>query len=511
METSEPVIIIEIPRETVTRSDAAVQTMAVGGNGKTGTMAANVTRIQDALCAMQPYSIVNDMQADDAAISPAAAQDKQDYLKFMLPPSFGVWYDAFLQSKRPITRKVRTHIISVLFKACYRTTLYPTSRLYQKVLDSLVAKYPHVIEGKYNRRKWSIALRSRFKNARKNLVVAAAAVKVQRTCGIERLLADADDEHAYAHTQLALASQKTSLSSSGVLSDCEDKSVHEEELGESKNTTAHDAEAKNSSNMEAVPLDSVELCLVSEPTECVKKSEHLEDEESMDCPDYSDAVLEDFTVSDLLGMCTDEKASEALMAQQENRVSLDERENCDEPVEEVSPQEVEPSSKPEQQVDAPSDELDCEVVAQSSKPAQQAEGPLHEHDHMVPVPSSKLEQQVEAPLDEPDHVVLAPGLKPTEQAEVPLHESDRMVLVPNSNPVEQAERHLQEHDHTVLVPSSKPEQQMEAPLNEPNLVGFELPSFGIFDELLRMQVPVSHTMQWHIVFSLFNALSKKTM
>ncbi|KAL1443502.1 hypothetical protein MTO96_007414 [Rhipicephalus appendiculatus] len=77
VETSEPVLIIEIPRETVTCSDAAVQTVPVGGNGRTGRMAANLTRIQDALFEMQPYSIGNGMQTDNAAISPAATQDKK--------------------------------------------------------------------------------------------------------------------------------------------------------------------------------------------------------------------------------------------------------------------------------------------------------------------------------------------------------------------------------------------------------------------------------------------------
>nr|XP_037286339.1 uncharacterized protein LOC119179375 [Rhipicephalus microplus] len=224
--------------------------------------------------------------------------------------------------------------------------------------------------------------------------------------------------------------------------------------------------------------------------ECVWKSEQLEDVEWVDYPDYSDAVLEDFTVSDPLGMCTDQKASEALMAQQGSLGSPDdERDSCDEPVEEVSPQEDEPSSKPEQRGEVSLNRLDPIVVSPSSKSTEQTDDPMDDLDHAVPAPSSKLEQQVEVPLEEPEHVVLVPDSKPAEQAEVFLQEPDPVVLVPSPKPMEQVEEDLQEAEH----------------------VEFELPSFGVFDELLCMKVPVSSTMQQHIVFSLFNALSKKTL
>ncbi|XP_075724876.1 uncharacterized protein LOC119183246 isoform X2 [Rhipicephalus microplus] len=534
METPEPVFVIEIPSETVRCSDAAVQTVPFGGCGSPGCMAANVTRTQDAWCATQPFSITE----ASVDITPAVTRDKKDHLKFVLPPSFGGWCDLFLQRKRPITRKVRTHIISVLFKACYRMTLYPTSRLYKKVLDSLVAKYPHVIEGRYNRCHWSIALRSRFKTARKKLVAAAAVVKARRTLGLETELVPDDDEHAYAHTELALASQEPPLNSSGDLSGCKDPPVQAEELNESKNTSTHKAE--NSSDSGATPSNSVQFCVVSEPMECVWKSEQLEDVEWVDYPDYSDAVLEDFTVYDPLGMCTDQKASEALMAQQGSLGSPDERDSSDEPVEEVSPQEDEPSSKPEQRGEVSLNRLDPIVVSPSSKSTKQTDDPMDDHDRAIPAPSSKPEQQVEVPLEEPEPVVLVPGTKPAEQAEVslqepdpvvlapsscisapsskpkqqveaPLEEPERVVLVSDSKPAEQAEVFLQVPDPMVLVPSPKPMEQVEEDLQEAEHVEFELPSFGVFDELLCMKVPVSSTMQQHIVFSLFNALSKKTL
>ncbi|KAL1443503.1 hypothetical protein MTO96_007415 [Rhipicephalus appendiculatus] len=163
-------------------------------------------------------------------------------------------------------------------------TLYPTSMLYRKVLDSLVAKYPHVIDEKYNRRRWSIALRSRFKSARKNLVVAAAAVKMQRTCGLETLLANADDEHAYAHTQLALASQRPS---SGRLVWPGGQFSPGGGARRVRKHVCSRCRGPKFRNSEATASDSVELCVVSEPTECVERTEQLEDEESMDCPDYS--------------------------------------------------------------------------------------------------------------------------------------------------------------------------------------------------------------------------------
>ncbi|XP_037523087.1 uncharacterized protein LOC119400171 [Rhipicephalus sanguineus] len=263
-----------------------------------------VTRMEDAPCAVLSYRQVgssDEMQVDDTAISHTSMHNSDDSLKFVLPPSFGVWCDTFLQSKRPVTAKVKTHMVSVLFKACYRVTPYPTPRLYNKVLDSLVAKYPHVMEGKFNRRRWLVALRSMFKSERENLTAAsAAAVEAQETCGLNLSQADADDECTYAHGQHV--------------------------------KTASSSEADIAGDSEARPLDP----MVSDPTESLEMSEHSEDDEQlMDCPDYSDAMPENVTVSSLLRMCTDEKASEALMAQQESRASLDESESCDESTEEV--------------------------------------------------------------------------------------------------------------------------------------------------------------------------------
>ncbi|KAL3238822.1 hypothetical protein MRX96_021852 [Rhipicephalus microplus] len=104
-----------------------------------------VTRIEDAPCAVLSYrqmSGSDEMQIEDAAISHASMHNNDDYLKFQLPPSFGIWCDTFLQSKQPVTAKVKMHIISHLFKACYRMTPCPTPRLYNKVLDSLRGKVP---------------------------------------------------------------------------------------------------------------------------------------------------------------------------------------------------------------------------------------------------------------------------------------------------------------------------------------------------------------------------------
>ncbi|KAH8037621.1 hypothetical protein HPB51_015055 [Rhipicephalus microplus] len=271
-----------------------------------------VTRIEDAPCAVLSYrqmSGSDEMQIEDTAISHTSMHDNDDYLKFQLPPSFGIWCDTFLRSKQPVTAKVKTHIISHLFKACYKMTPCPTPRLYNKVLDSLVAKYPHVMEGKYNRRRWLIALRSRFKSERENLTGASApAVEAQETSGLDLSQPDADYACTYTHTQHA----KTQLSSSAYSPGCEDKSVHEEHLGEFTNSSGHGAETYVAGHSDTLPLDS--MCRVSDPVECLESEE---DEESMDCPNHSDGLLEDETVSSLLRSCSDEKASEALMAQQE--------------------------------------------------------------------------------------------------------------------------------------------------------------------------------------------------
>ncbi|XP_075724879.1 uncharacterized protein LOC119179373 isoform X2 [Rhipicephalus microplus] len=296
-----------------------------------------VTRIEDAPCAVLSYrqmSGSDEVQIEDAAISHASMHDNEDHLKFQLPPSFGIWCDTFLRSKQPVTAKVKTHIISHLFKACYRMTSCSTPRLYNKVLDSLVAKYPHVMEGKYNRRRWLIALRSRFKSERENLTgPSAATVEAQETSGLDLSQPDADDACTYAHTQHA----KTQLSSSAYSPGCEDKSVHEEHLGEFTNASAHGAETYIA---DTLPLDS--MCPVSDSVECLESED---DEESMDCPNHSDGLLEDETVSSLLRSCTDEKASEALMAQQESQASLDESESCDEPTEEIGPSESKPTTE----------------------------------------------------------------------------------------------------------------------------------------------------------------------
>ncbi|XP_049273578.1 uncharacterized protein LOC119400207 [Rhipicephalus sanguineus] len=215
----------EIPNKAklrvVSRSTSILCNAAVAANAQnvaaTSPQNQIVTQIEDAPHAVLSYKQVSGsdkMQVDDAAISHMSMHDSDDHLKFVLPPSFGIWCDTFLRSKQPLTEKVKMHIISVLFKACYRITAHPTPRLYNKVLDSLVAKYPHVMEGKYNRRRWLIALRSWFKNERENLTVASgAAVETQEMCGLNLSQADADDESTYAHAQHAVSTQSCEVTS----------------------------------------------------------------------------------------------------------------------------------------------------------------------------------------------------------------------------------------------------------------------------------------------------------
>nr|XP_050029764.1 uncharacterized protein LOC126525847 isoform X1 [Dermacentor andersoni] len=432
METSEPVLFIEIPRLSVTSSDAAVQTIAVAECdtlGVPGGTAAKVPHVQEEPSSVLPnksMSTIAVVSTGNTAPSPIAKCNRDDCLKFVLPPSFGISCDTFLENKWPVTAKVRRHIVSVLFKACCKMTLYPTNRLYSRVLDSLVTKYPHVMEGKYDRRRWLIALKSRFKTARQKLPESSAAVdEVKKRCRLKRTLADADGEHAYADGQHMPASQKSPLSSSTDLHMSQDK-PSQQDSGGPDDTSSQAFGAENSHTFETTPSDSVESSSASDLAVSLAESNQPE-EELFDCPDYHDAVLEDVTVSELLGMCTDEAASETLMAEEGGQASPDKQENCDKPAEE--PEEVRYYKRTQ---------VSPDKRKSSDKPAEE---------------------------------VSRQGEPPEEQVEVPDCEPD----------------------------------------SGPDCEEFKLPSFGIFDDLLRIQVPVNTLMQRHIISKLFDTLCKITV
>ncbi|XP_075557656.1 uncharacterized protein LOC142589886 isoform X2 [Dermacentor variabilis] len=439
METSEPVLFIEIPRLSVTSSDAAVQTIAVAESdtpGVPGGTAVKLPQVQDEPSPVQCNRLVStiDVSTDSTASSPVAKCNRDDCLKFVLPPSFGISCDTFLENKRPVTAKVRRHIVSVLFKACCKMTLYPTNRLYNRVLDSLVTKYPHVVEGKYDRRRWLIALKSRFKTARPKLPESSVAVdEVKKRCGLKRTLADADGEHAYADGQHMPASQKSPLSSSTDLHMSHDK-PSQQESGGPDDASSQAFGAENSHTFETTPSDSVESSSASELAVSLAESNQLE-EELFDCPDYHDAILEDVTVSELLGMCTDEAASETLMAEEGGQASPDKQENCDKPAEE--PEEVKYNTRAQ---------VSPDKRKSSDKPAEE-----------VSRQEEPPEEQVEVPDCEPDS-----------------------------------------------GPDCEPD-------SGPDCEEFKLPSFGIFDDLLRIQVPVNTLMQRHIISKLFDTLCKITV
>nr|XP_037286349.1 LOW QUALITY PROTEIN: uncharacterized protein LOC119179385 [Rhipicephalus microplus] len=285
-----------------------------------------LARIEDAPCSFLSCGQASDsdeMQVDDAPTKHTSVHESNDCLKFALPQSFGIYCDAFLKSKRPVTAQVKdAHDLSSVQGApqC-EIREHPTQRQYNKVLDLLVAKYPRVMEGKYSRRRWLIALRSRFRSERENLTGAsAAAVKALETSGTNLLLPEANDKCTYARVP-----HVTTPSSSTNASSCKGKSAQEEHLSELMNTSA-----------DAVTAGDAAVASVSDLTGCVEMSEPFEDDEELiDCPDDSDASPENVTLSSLLEMCTNERASEALMTQLEDRATLDENESADESAEEA--------------------------------------------------------------------------------------------------------------------------------------------------------------------------------
>ncbi|KAH8037627.1 hypothetical protein HPB51_015061 [Rhipicephalus microplus] len=95
--------------------------------------------------------------------------EDRDDMQFELP-SFGVFEDA-LETKQPVSSRLRRHIIRCLFDACSKITLYPTSHLYRTAVDLLLHKYPHLIDttGETGRELWVDSLKSKFKNVRRRL------------------------------------------------------------------------------------------------------------------------------------------------------------------------------------------------------------------------------------------------------------------------------------------------------------------------------------------------------
>ncbi|XP_049523713.1 uncharacterized protein LOC119453306 isoform X2 [Dermacentor silvarum] len=500
---------------------------------------------------------------DNTAPSPMAGHNRDDCFKFELPPSFGISCDTLLENKRPVTAKVRRHIVSVLFKACCKMTLYPTNRLYNRVLDSLVTKYPHVVEGKYDRRRWLIALKSRFKTARQKLPESTAAVdEARKRCGLKRTLADADGEHAYAHAQHMPVSQKSPPSSSTNLHVSQDK-PSQRESGGPDDTSSEAFGAEHSHTFETTPSDSVESCSASDSTESRAESKQPEEEESLDCPDYSDAVLEDVTDSDLLGMCTDEAASETLMAEECGRASPDKRKSCEIPAEEVayytraqaSPDKSKNCDGPAEEVtyytraqaspdkskscDGPAEEVtyymraqvspdkskSCDIPAEvvtyytivqaSPDKRKNCDKPVEEVTYYTRVQDSpEKRKNYDKPAEEVARYTRSQASPDKRKSCDKPAEEDTYYTRAQASPAKRksCDEPAEEVSRQEVRPSPHPEEQGESSSDcEPDCEDFKLPSFGIFDDLLRIQVPVNTLMQRTIISKLFDALCKDTL
>ncbi|XP_077550911.1 uncharacterized protein LOC144164271 [Haemaphysalis longicornis] len=102
------------------------------------------------------------------AVKKVPLQDKQDYLKFILP-SFEP-YESVLKRKTPISRPLTHFIVNKLFQTCYDIVVYPSHNLYRVAVEGLVAKYPHLldhVDGTSGVGSWITSLRNKFKNVRK--------------------------------------------------------------------------------------------------------------------------------------------------------------------------------------------------------------------------------------------------------------------------------------------------------------------------------------------------------
>ncbi|XP_049523710.1 uncharacterized protein LOC119453305 isoform X4 [Dermacentor silvarum] len=253
--------------------------------------AVRLSRVTEDLRAMLPSRPGADdlPPPSNMTIIPKHEHDRKDYLKFKLPPSFGVWCDIALERKALITPKMRRHIIFVLFQACYKITLYPTMRLYRRAIDSLVVKYPHLAEGPFNWQCWNLALRSKFKNVRRRLPETPGLMgESRRKFGGKRTL----DDVRYQVAKERMAYGVPALTSSE-LSGCHNQSGEDDSV-------------------------DTEVALYK------AKSEERDKEATVNCANLNNTVLEDVTVSDLLGMCTNEAAAEKLVEQAGGRALADE-------------------------------------------------------------------------------------------------------------------------------------------------------------------------------------------
>ncbi|KAH7943285.1 hypothetical protein HPB52_006719 [Rhipicephalus sanguineus] len=260
----------DVPDAPAAHSQEMKPLIAPAQSNKTaepGDAVMRLSRVTEDLRAMLPDHLVTDdvkQLVPNSAIIPKHEHDRNDYLKFELPSSFGVWCDIALERKTLITPKLRRHIITVLFQACYKISLYPTMRLYRRAIDALMVKYPHIAEGPFNWQCWCLALRSKFKNTRRKL----RRRPVSWALGVD------------------------------------------EPLESSMSADSHGQSGGDASvGMEA-------MAFKVEPDQ--QSSEAMSD-----CSNFNSAELEDVTVSDLLSTCTDEAATEKLVDQAGGRALAD--------------------------------------------------------------------------------------------------------------------------------------------------------------------------------------------
>lgn len=276
---------------TPTQSNTCVAPAQSNKTAEPGAATMRLSRVTEDLRAMLPPHLVTDdvkQTVRNIAIIPKNEHDRNDYLKFRLPTSFGVWCDVALERKTVITPKLRRHIINILFQACYKISLYPTRRLYRRAIDVLVMKYPHIAEGPFNWQCWCLALRSKFKNVRRKLPEKPGLVgESRRKFGGKRTLEEV--RYQVAEAQKAL----------GV-----DVPLEAGESADSRHQSGEDASA------------GTEMTFKVEP-------DQRSSEATSDCSNFDDSELRDVTVSELLSACTDGGATEELVEQAGGRALVD--------------------------------------------------------------------------------------------------------------------------------------------------------------------------------------------
>ncbi|KAL3238831.1 hypothetical protein MRX96_021861 [Rhipicephalus microplus] len=276
---------------TPTQSNTCVAPAQSNKTAEPGAATMRLSRVTEDLRAMLPPHLVTDdakHAVRNIAIIPKNEHDRNDYLKFRLPTSFGVWCDVALERKTVITPKLRRHIINILFQACYKISLYPTRRLYRRAIDVLVMKYPHIAEGPFNWQCWCLALRSKFKNVRRKLPEKPGLVgESRRKFGGKRTLEEV--RYQVAEAQKAL----------GV-----DVPLEASESADSHHQSGEDASA------------GTEMTFKVEP-------DQRSSEATSNCSNFDDSELRDVTVSELLSACTDGGATEELVEQAGGRALVD--------------------------------------------------------------------------------------------------------------------------------------------------------------------------------------------